>query len=74
MALNNPLNIFFNMKKGKEGSLDFGKRKIQKVRHSYTVIIPKALAKAIRLKHGDSVRFALMGKRLIVLQKEGDEQ
>jgi len=50
--------------------LDFGKRKIQKVRHSYTVIIPKALAGILGLKEGDSIGFVLTGERQLVLQME----
>jgi len=50
--------------------LDFGTRKVQKVRHSYTVIIPKALAGILGLKEGDSIGFVLTGERQLVLQME----
>ena len=62
------------MNKGNAGSLDFGKRKIQKIRHSYVVIIPKALAKALRLEPGDEIRFKLDREGCIVLQKGEDVQ
>jgi antitoxin component of MazEF toxin-antitoxin module len=60
------------MNKGIEESLDFGTRKIQKIRHSYTVIIPKALVKALRLEPGDEMRFKLDREGGIVLQKGED--
>lgn len=53
----------------KADGLDFGKRKIQKVRHSYTVIIPKALARILELKEGDSMGFVLTEERKLLLQK-----
>jgi antitoxin component of MazEF toxin-antitoxin module len=58
------------MNKRNDESLVFGWRKVQKVRHSYTVVIPKALAGALGLKEGDNIGFALTGERQLVLQME----
>ena len=69
--LNNRGDILIYMNKGIDmGKLDFGTRKVQKVRHSYTVIIPKALAGILGLKEGDSIGFVLTGERQLVLQME----
>ena len=50
--------------------LDFGTRKVQKVRHSYIVIIPKTLVGILGLKEGDNIGFALTGERQLVLKME----
>lgn len=50
-----------------KNELTFGKRKIQKVRHSYTVIIPKALVSALGIKEGDSADFVLDSRGKILL-------
>ena len=74
IPLNGHEDIFFNMNKKEDAGIDglnFGKRKVQKVRHSYTVIIPKALAGILGLKEGDSIGFVLTGERQLVLQMEG---
>jgi AbrB family looped-hinge helix DNA binding protein len=70
-SLNSRKCIFFSMNKGNDRSLAFGWRKVQKVRHSYTVIIPKVLASALHLKEGDKVGFILTEDRQLVLQMEG---
>jgi hypothetical protein len=71
LHLNNPGNILIYMNKSIDmGKLDFGTRKVQKVRHSYTIIIPKALAGILGLKEGDSIGFVLTGERQLVLQME----
>ena len=69
--LNNHGDILIYMNKSIDmDKLDFGTRKVQKVRHSYTVIIPKALAGILGLKEGDSIGFLLTEERQLVLQME----
>ena len=53
--------------------LDFGERRVQKVRHSYLIIIPKALASVVGIKEGDSIRFFLTEDGKLVLRPEGYE-
>jgi hypothetical protein len=69
--LNNHENILIYMNRSiGMGKLHFGTRKIQKIRHSYTVIIPKALADVLGLKEGNSIGFVLTRERQLVLQME----
>ena len=54
-------------------NLDFGERRVQKVRQSYLIIIPKALARVVGIKEGDSIRFLLTEDGKLVLRPEGYE-
>ena len=70
LHLNNHGNILIYMNKSIDmDKLDFGTRKVQKVRHSYIVIIPKTLVGILGLKEGDSIGFVLTGERQLVLQR-----
>jgi antitoxin component of MazEF toxin-antitoxin module len=62
--------IFSIMSEREDGSLYFGTRSIQKIRHSYAIVIPKALANALKLGSGDSIGFVLRWDGQIVLQKD----
>ena len=59
--------IYMNKRK----DLCFGTRKIQKVRHSYSITIPKALAGVLGLEEGIRVNFTLNSEAgRIILQPE----
>lgn len=66
--------MLFSMNKRNEKALVFGTRCLQKVRFSYTVIIPKALVTALGMKEGDNIGFELSKEGRVFLQIEGEEQ
>ena len=62
------------MNKRNDGSMGFGRRRVQKVRFSYTVIIPKALVNALGIEEGDNIEFELSKEGRVFLQIEGEGQ
>ena len=53
--------------------MDFGTRRVQAIRQSYGIIIPKALARALGIEGGDYLKFALRENKEIIIRKvEGE--